>query len=199
MSTGTVILGPEHHGERMTLDDFERAEAHAGFLYEVSRGVIQVVDVPKPRHGYLVRNCRQQLESYAERHPGVIDAVFGGNECKLLVRGTETERHPDLAVYLQPGPDVDGDVWSQWVPEIVVEVVSTSSRKRDYDEKPEDYGQCGVGEYWIIDPSESQMHVLTQSATGWKEAAFRLGDVNESPLLPGFQFDVRQLFESPSL
>lgn len=61
MSTGTVILGPEHHGERMTLDDFELAEANAGFLYELSRGVIPAIDVPKPRHGYLVRNCRRQI------------------------------------------------------------------------------------------------------------------------------------------
>jgi Uma2 family endonuclease len=199
MSTGTIILGPEHHGERMSLDDFERAEAHAGFLYELSRGVIQVIDVPKPRHGYLVRNCRRQLESYAERRPGVIDAVFGGSECKLLVRATETERHPDLAVYLQPCPDVDADVWSQWVPEIVVEVVSRGSRKRDYDEKPEDYFECGVREYWIIDPSESKLHVLARSATGWTEAVLCQGEVYESLLLPGFQFDLQQLFESPSL
>jgi Uma2 family endonuclease len=58
----------------------------------------------------------------------------------------------------------------------VVEVVSRGSDKRDYDEKPEDYFQCGAA-----------------------EATLCPGDVYESPLLPGFQFDLQQLFESPSL
>lgn len=196
MSTATVTLSPQHHGQRMSLDEFERAEGLAGFLYELHRGVIQVIDVPKPRHGYLVRDCRRQFESYAERHPDVVHAVFGSNECKLLVRETETERHPDLAIYPQPCPDLDADVWSQWIPEIVVEVVSNSSRERDYDEKPDDYFQSGVREYWIIDPGQPRLQVLTRSASDWTETRFLPGDVCETELLPGFQFDVRRLFES---
>ena len=50
MSTATILIGPEHHGQRMSLEDFETAEAREGHLYELSRGVVTVIDVPGRRH-----------------------------------------------------------------------------------------------------------------------------------------------------
>lgn len=38
------------------------------------------------------------------------------------------------------------------VPDMVVEVLSRSTRKRDLTVKKDSYENCGVKEYWIIDP-----------------------------------------------
>jgi Uma2 family endonuclease len=50
-------------------------------------------------------------------------------------------------------------VWSVWIPEIVVEVVSPSSAKRDYHDKPSEYLSFGIDEYWIVDPAKQRMTV----------------------------------------
>ena len=97
--------------------------------------------------------------------------IASGSECKILIARLVSERHPDLALYKTPPPEDGDDVWSLWVPEIVVEVVSPSSRHRDYEEKPEEYLRFGVKEYWIIDADKLAMLVLRWSRGRWAERA----------------------------
>ena len=40
------LIGPEHNGTPMTLDEFARAEGRPGHLYELERGTIVVVSLP---------------------------------------------------------------------------------------------------------------------------------------------------------
>ena len=67
-----VSVGPEDHGRRMSLDDFDRAVAREGFVYELNKGVIEVSNVPQPKHGQQLRALRNQLGTYDDTHPGVI-------------------------------------------------------------------------------------------------------------------------------
>ncbi len=43
-------------------------------------------------------------------------------------------------------------------PDLVLEVASRSTGRRDYAEKPEGYAALGVGEYWRFDPSGGEYH-----------------------------------------
>jgi Uma2 family endonuclease len=199
--TTTTIIGPSDHGRRMSLDEFDRAEGREGYLYELSRGVITVVDVPNPRHFKIVNATRRQFAAYDVAHPGQIYAIAGGSDCKLLIGGLESERHPDLAVYKTSPPDEEAgeDVWSLWVPEIVIEVVSPSSRQRDYEEKPEEYLRFGVREYWIIDAENQEVLVLRRSRGAWARRVIRPPDVYRTRLLPGFAFAPAAVFEAAGL
>ena len=182
----------------MSLEEFEHAEGAGGHLYELSRGVITVVDVPKPKHLMLVDAIRKQLSTYRERHPGVIYAIASGGECKLLIEGLESERHPDLAVYKTPPPEGDmttksgrGGYRRSWI-----EVVSASSRHRDYDEKPEEYLRFGVREYWIVDPETGTMKVFRRSRGRWAERTIKPPQIYKTPLLPGFEFSIEAVFKA---
>jgi hypothetical protein len=42
----------------MSLDHFDRATGQEGHLYELNKGVIEVVDVPQPSHGRQVHALR---------------------------------------------------------------------------------------------------------------------------------------------
>jgi Uma2 family endonuclease len=198
MSKTTILIGPADHGRRMSLAQFEHAEGREGYLYELSRGVITVVDVPKPRHLLLVMAIRQQLAAYISANPGRIYAIASGGECKLLIQGLQSERHPDLTIYKSPPPEGESDdeVWSQWIPEIVIEVVSASSRHRDYVERPEEYLRLGVMEYWIVDPDEGLMKVLRRSRGEWAERVVRPPAAYRTRLLPGFELPVGAVLNS---
>src|SRR5437868_3236255 len=108
-----VKVGPADHGKRMSLEDFDKAEAQEGHLYELSRGVIDVSAVPGPKHFAQVDEARQQLAEYRASHREAIYRIGGGSECKLLLWDLDSERHPDITVYCDSPPFGD-DLWAKW-------------------------------------------------------------------------------------
>lgn len=131
----------------------------------------------------------RQLSAYDLAHPGRLFGIVSGADCKLLIVGLESERHPDLAIYKTPPPEGSDDVWSEWIPELVIEVVSPSSRHRDYPEKPEEYLRFGVREYWILDADRREMRVMKRLRGRWVERVVPPPDLYRSRLLPGLAFD----------
>jgi len=194
MSKTAIKIGPADHGRKMSLEEFDHAEVQEGYLYELSRGVITVSDVPGPFHFAQADAILLQLTAYRLAHPGRIVRIGTGSECKLLLPALQSERHPDVAVYRTPRPAVP-NFWSVWVPEIVVEVVSPSSEERDYGEKREEYLAFGVREYWIFDYERREMVVLRQSAGEWNERTIRPPKVYRTRLLPGLEFSCAAVFE----
>src|SRR5205823_14858454 len=69
VSRTTIVVGPQDQGRRMSLDDFEFAEPKEGNLYELSRGVVVVADVPEGRHADAVDALRDQFAPYKLAHP----------------------------------------------------------------------------------------------------------------------------------
>src|SRR5438105_8255110 len=108
-----VTLGPKDHGRRMSLEEFDQAEGVPGHLYELSREVVTVVDIPDPVHFALIDAIRDQLVAYRLKHRGRIHGIAGGAERKILLAGLASERHRDIAVHKTPPPDRE-DVSSSW-------------------------------------------------------------------------------------
>jgi Uma2 family endonuclease len=188
-----VKVGPQDRGRRMSLEDFDHAEVVEGYRYELGRGVIDVSDIPGKRHLKQFLKIRDALLRYDIGHPGRIHAVAGGAECKILAASHESERHPDIAVYLSPAPEGD-DIWSSWIPDIVIQIVSRGSKRRDYEEKPDEYLAFGVREYWIVDASKEEMLILRRRGGRWAERGVKSSETYKTRLLPGFELDLAALF-----
>jgi Uma2 family endonuclease len=195
MTRAITQVGPSDNGKRMSLAEFDRAEGREGYNYELSRGVITVVDVPDRKHLLQVCAVREQFSAYWRAHPGKINLLAHGGECKILLADLESERHPDLAVYKHEPVD-DENLWATWVPEVVVEVVSSSSRQRDYVEKRKEYLDFGIREYWIIDEEKQEMLVLRRSGGRWIERIVRPGDKYRTRWLSEFEFDLAAVFDA---
>jgi Uma2 family endonuclease len=179
-----IRIGPADHGRRMTLEEFHKAEWTEGWLYELARGVVEVTQVPKPWHGRIVYRVAEMFILYTQRHPGIIKYQAGGGECRIILPGMVSDRHPDQAVYLDPEPP-DKEIWATWVPHIVVEIVGPRSRKRDFVTKREEYLRMGVHEYWILDPKKRRMHALIRRGDIWEETIVPANGVYRTALLPG--------------
>jgi Uma2 family endonuclease len=181
----------------MSLKAFEFAKVEDGYLYELARGYILVSEVANFYRMRRVDTLRLHLDHYRLEKPGRIYAVCGTMECKLLIPELESERHPDLAVYLTaPKGRKDRAMWRTWLPELVIEVVSESSRDRDYTQKRDEYWTLGVKEYWIMDAELEQVLVLRRGRTQWTETTLGPADTCETKLLPGFQLSCQAIFEA---
>lgn len=198
MSTATITIGPEHHGQAMSLEEFADAEGREGFLYELSRGIVTVNDVPNEPHFDLKHAISEQLWNYRLSHPGQIHRILGGSDAKILIAEFQSERHPELLIYKlrRPKGAKGRKIWTVWIPELVIEVVSADSADRDYHQKPEEYLQVGVQEYWIVDESKRLMTVHRRSGDEWIVTTVTPNELYSTELLPGLEFDLQRVFEA---
>jgi Uma2 family endonuclease len=189
-------LGPRDHGRRMSLKAFEFAPVEEdGYLYELARGYIVVSEVANFPHARRTAFIRKRLDHYHVENPSALYEILGGSECKLLIPDWDSERHPDIAVYLTPPKGrQDRTMWRGWIPDLVIEIVSASSRDRDYTEKRDEYWSLGVKEYWIVDAKLEQVVVLKRGRSQWTEKTLGPEDHCETKLLPGFKLSCREVF-----
>jgi Putative restriction endonuclease len=187
-----IHIGPADDGRAMSLTDFDRAVGQEGYQYELSKGIIQVTNIPHPLHFVQMSAIRDSLIGYKLSHPGVIQAVGGSFETKVLIDPEQSERHPDISVYQSPMP-TGADIWSVWIPTIAFEIVSVSSAKRDYEEKPDEYLAFGIQEYCIVDAFKKQMLVMSRYRGAWREKVLKPAQSYTTPLLPGFKMPLKSI------
>jgi Uma2 family endonuclease len=190
-------IGPRHHGRKMSLRAFEFAQVQDGYFCELARGYIVVSEVANFAHARRAAFIRKHLDHFHVENPDSLYEILVGTECKLLIPQWESERHPDIAVYLTaPKGRRDRAMWRTWLPDLCIEVVSESSRDRDYTEKRDEYWTLGVKEYWIVDAKLEQVLILKRGRSHWTEKTLGPANVCESKLLPGFKLPCRAIFEA---
>ena len=84
-------------------------------------------------------------------------------------------------------------------PDLVVEVLSPGTRRRDKGRKRAVYDREGVQEYWIVDPDARAITALRRPQAGGglsdvTTASAAAGDVLSSPLFPGLRIPLRDVF-----
>ena len=83
-------------------------------------------------------------------------------------------------------------------PDLLVELLSPSSHHRDRHDKKALYARFGVKEYWIGDPANSSMEILTLRAERYQRycAAVERGKL-VSRVLPGLELDLTDILNLP--
>jgi Uma2 family endonuclease len=81
--------------------------------------------------------------------------------------------------------------------DFVVEIVSPDKPKRDTEEKPLDYAEAGIPEYWIVNPLTDTITVMVLDGASYaKYGVFRRGDRAVSKLLDGFSVMVNEVLDA---
>ncbi len=190
-------LGPYDHGRKMSLMSFEFAKVEDGYAVELARGYIVVGEAANYLHGMQIDVIMEHLRAYKISKRDAIHAIMEGGSCKLVISAWESERHPDIAIYLTPPKEKkDRTMWRTWIPDLLIEVVSASSDDRDYTDKRDEYWTLGVKEYWIVDARREQVVILRRGKADWIEKTLGPADAIETKLLPGFKLACRVIFEA---
>lgn len=125
------------------LPDNQRAELIGGQLYDMAP--------PSRIHQELVQQLSRIIGNYI--------ALQGGS-CKLYPAPFAVNLNTDDKTYVEPDISVIcdrnklTDRGCDGAPDLVIEVVSPSSRRMDYSTKNTLYSDAGVREYWIVDPAK---------------------------------------------
>ena len=84
-------------------------------------------------------------------------------------------------------------------PDLVVEVLSERSRRRDQVQKRALYAMAGVPEYWLVDPAPHGIVLLTLVDEQYTPIPLDAAGVVMSRVLPGFPLDPATLFAGLAL
>ena len=163
------------------------------YLVEYVGGRIQVLPMPDVLHQELVLFILLHLRAWLDAADVDARTTFSPFFVKL---SEQQYREPDVCVML--GKHRDRRARKLWHgADVVVEVVSESNRLHDLVTKRREYAQHGIPEYWIVDPTNRTVTVLTLVRGTYAEAGvFAAGGATlASPLLPGFTLDVAAMFD----
>ncbi|CAD5978264.1 Uma2 family endonuclease [Planktothrix agardhii] len=84
---------------------------------------------------------------------------------------------------------------NQPVPLLIVEVVSESTKRTDYRAKKAEYSVLEISEYWIVDPLENKVTILTLVDEWYDSLEFTGGAQIQSKTFPNLELTAEQILK----
>jgi Uma2 family endonuclease len=179
---------------KLTYDDFVHFPDD-GQRHELIDGEHYVTPSPSLGHQRISGNLYWLIRSYLESHPigqayyAPLDVIFSNVDVV----------EPDL-LYLsnERAAQVATELHVRGVPELVVEIASKGTRKRDETIKRRLYERAGVSEYWVVDPEIDAIRVYRREKGGFLrpvELSRESNDMLTTALLPGLELPLTQIFK----
>ena len=162
-----------------------------GKRYEVIDGVLYMTPSPMEWH----QRAATRLTTYLTIHVDFtgLGRVYATFDVELTPKDVV---QPDVLVVLNKNLEKIRSSRIFGGPDLVVEIASPSTAKLDRSKKYDLYAQAGVREYWIIEPTECTIEVLTlQESTYSLKGIFSGDDLLPSHVVPGFPVPVRKIFD----
>jgi Uma2 family endonuclease len=165
-----------------------------GNRYEVIWGSLYVTAAPIYPHQYAVLKLSRFLDEHvsAAELGTVLTAPFD----VLLPLGIGTPVEPDVLFFRAGNEPVGEDKNFEGVPDLIAEVLSPKTRRRDRTVKLQAYQDAGVPEYWLVDPRDRtvEIYILGRDLRYTEHCRGGEGDRVRSAVLPGFDLAVAGLF-----
>lgn len=135
-----------------------------GRRYEIVEGELIVSPSPRPRHQLIVGRLTRFLgeiaaEGLGEVFPAPLDVVLDDRNVF----------EPDVLFVRSERLGIVSETNVQGPPDLVVEVLSESTRDDDLGRKLEAYNRFGVAEYWVVDPDIQRVRVWRRAGAALVE------------------------------
>jgi Uma2 family endonuclease len=178
---------PQSH--RYTYEDYARLPDDR--RYEVIDGELFVTPAPTPFHQIVALRILRALEALVEREARGIVLVA---PCDVVLSRFDVLQ-PDIFFISSARLGVIGEKYVSDAPDLIVEVLSPGTRKRDRTLKANRYARFGVREMWIADPDRKTIEVhVNEAETFRRQATYAAKDTLVSPLLPGLEIPLERVF-----
>ena len=158
-------------------------------IWELIKGVLYQSPAPRPIHQVISGELYAELISIYRR-----DKKYHVRYAPYdVVLKEDTLVQPDI--FIIDEIEKETNRCYNGVPVLIIEILSDSSIKKDNEDKFEIYEECGVKEYWIVDPFNNTLkqHIL-------ENGKYKLlAELNErdsltSPTLEGIDINLKDVF-----
>ena len=165
--------------------------------WELIDGVAYLMSAPTTNHQGILVELIRRVANFLEGKPCRVLAA----PCDVLIPRVDQQDEDDVDTVVQPDLLVICDrsrirknvVWG--APDLVVEILSPSTSRKDLHEKFVLYQRSGVKEYWVIDPVGQWVHQYLKGADAFEPETLlvNMGTLM-SKVLEGFELDLATLW-----
>ncbi len=163
---------------------------------ELIKGKVFKMAAPMKKHQSILSSIHLKIGNYLENQPCKV--YFAPFDVRLPIpKGNKayTVVQPDLCIICDDSKTDDYGAID--APDLVVEILSPSTSKRDLKDKYKIYEESGVKEYWIVYPNEKSVLVYILNKEGKYIGLKPLteDDRLKSVLFPDLEFNLKRIFD----
>jgi Uma2 family endonuclease len=168
---------------------------------ELIDGFIHLMCYPTELHARISSSLHYFTTAFARKRKGKCRIYHAPFAVRLPIDGATDDDKiynvflPDICVICDLSKiDEKGCIGA---PDLVVEVLSPSTAKNDWNKKFKLYEKSGVREYWIIDPKKKTLHLFLLQSDGKYDAGTVYQSNQKAPMhiFEGLVINLRELFE----
>jgi Uma2 family endonuclease len=160
-----------------------------GYSYEVVNGELVMSPKNNPQHGRTCIKISTRMETFAEARQ--LGWVFDSNTGFWMVN--RNLRAPDVSfVATARLPKDSGQGFFEGAPDLIVEVLSPTNRRREMDDRLRDFFESGTKLAWIINVDQQFAEVCHSLSD--RKIVGPGGVLDGEDVLPGFKLPLAEVF-----
>lgn len=186
-------MAPSTHRVKFTYEDYVLFPQD-GKRHELIDGDHYMTPAPDLKHQAVSSNLHRLLGMHI--HAMRLGHLFAAPTDVVL--SDQDIVQPDLLFVSTAHSSILTPTHVHGAPDLVVEILSESTRRTDEIVKRKLYERYGVPEYWIVDPELGTVKIYRMADNGYvraTELSQEADDILTTPLLPNLQIALPQLFE----
>lgn len=175
-----------------TYQDYLKIPEDPGYRYELLNGCLVRGPSPSRHHQRVVAALFRQLAAFFDGLDPDGELLFAPLDVTLTSKNVV---QPDILFVSSVRRDVMCEERIDGPCDLVVEVMSPTSRRKDRLRKLEIYRQAGIPHYWLVDPEECMLEAFVLKE-GFYTLVFVGGPDDEfsHPEFPGLSLDLDRVF-----
>jgi len=175
-----------------------------GKMWEIIDGVVYAFSAPLRKHAAATISFLKKALPFVSRRKGQCKIYTAPFDVRLPINGEIADDkiydivQPDICIVCDPSKlDEKGCIGA---PDLVVEVISPSTSRRDLNLKFSLYERAGVCEYWVVYPNDKAVTVFLLQPEGKYNEGATYEVVNGATKVPvqtleGLEINLEELFE----
>lgn len=188
MSIGKSTIPYTYEDYQQLPESRDRVELIDGDLY--------VTPTPTPKHQIVSKNLQFALERHV-RAAGLglvlsapVGVVLDDGDARSVVQ-------PDLLFIDRDRLGIVTEAEIAGAPDLVVEILSPTTARRDTGLKKALYARAGVREYWLVDTDAESIAVLRLGNDGYSApVTYGRGETLASAVVAGLELALDEVFEA---
>ena len=158
--------------------------------YEIIDGDLFMVPSPNESHQHILTNILYILINYVRRNK--LGAIYCAPFDILF--SDEDIVQPDVIFVSNENKKVITKDNIKGAPDLLVEILSPSTSKRDIGIKKKLYARHGVREYWIVDPERETVDVFRLKGREFEGKRYGVQDYLSSDVIKDMTIEVKEIF-----